>query len=109
MSLNWWMLYFAIAFEVFGTSCLKLSEGLSRWGFFAFALGLYAVSFVFLAAALRHIPVSVAYALWSGLGTVLVVLVGWFWFGEPMSGLRGLFIAMIVVGAVGLNVVATDS
>ncbi len=109
MTVNWWMLYAAIAFEVLGTSALKLSDGLSRMGYFAGAIALYSVSFVLLARALREIPVSVAYAIWSGAGTVLVVMVGWLWFRENITGVRLLYIAMIVVGAVGLNLSTVKS
>jgi hypothetical protein len=65
-NVTWIMLYAAIAFEVAGTTALKLSEGLEKVLFFAGALALYGVSFMFLTLALKTVPVSVAYAIWSG-------------------------------------------
>lgn len=106
--MKWLILYVAIAFEVGGTTALKLSDGMTRISMFSASLALYAVSFVFLAFALRALPVGVAYAIWSGLGTVVVVLIGMIWFGESATAGRVVFIAMIVVGAVGLNLI-TDS
>jgi len=101
--MHWIMLYAAIAFEVVGTTSLKLSHGLERLGFFGLCLASYAVSFGLLALALKTIPVGVAYAIWSGFGTVLIVIIGIIWFAEAASATRLLFIAMIVIGAVGLN------
>jgi small multidrug resistance pump len=101
--MNWLMLYTAIAFEVVGTTSLKLSEGMTRLGWFALCLALYATSFALLAISLKTIPVGVAYAIWSGAGTVLIALIGILWFHEAASPLRLLFIAMILIGAIGLN------
>jgi small multidrug resistance pump len=101
--MNWLMLYAAIVFEVVGTTSLKLSEGLTRLGWFALCLALYGTSFALLAVALKTIPVGVAYAIWSGAGTVLIALIGILWFQEAANPVRLLFIAMILIGAIGLN------
>ena len=103
--MHWLMLYSAIVFEVAGTTSLKLSAGLARPGAFAAALALYSCSFVLLALSLKTVPVGVAYAIWSGLGTVIVAIIGFVWFGEAVSALKILLIGMIVVGAVGLNLI----
>lgn len=104
--MHWGMLYAAIALEVAGTTALKLSSGLARPSYFAAALGLYGLSFTFLALSLRVLPISVAYAIWSGLGVVLVAAIGFLVFKEPVSALKVLFFALIVIGCVGLNLVA---
>ena len=101
--MNWLMLYTAIVFEVAGTTSLKLAEGFVRPGFFVLCLALYGVSFALLAMALKALPVGVAYAIWSGAGTVLIATIGILWFQEAASPLRLLFIAMILIGAIGLN------
>jgi small multidrug resistance pump len=101
--MHWILLYAAIAFEVAGTTSLKLSHGLERLGFFGLCLASYAISFGLLALALKTIPVGVAYAIWSGFGTVLIVIIGMVWFAEAATVPRLLFIAMIIVGAIGLN------
>jgi small multidrug resistance pump len=103
--MHWMMLYAAIVFEVAGTTALKLSEGLARPGAFAAALALYSFSFVLLALSLKTVPVGVAYAIWSGVGTVIVAIIGFVWFGEVATALKIVLIGMIVAGAVGLNLI----
>ena len=101
--MQWILLILAIMVEVVSTSLLKLSNGLTNLGPTLGSFGLYLVSLGLLALALNKIDVSVAYAIWSGLGTALIVLVSVFVLGESMTWAKGLFIALIVVGAVGLN------
>lgn len=107
--MNWLMLYAAIAFEVVGTTSLKLAEGFARPGFFILCLALYGVSFALLAVALKTIPVGVAYAIWAGAGTVLIAIIGMIWFSEGTGLLRLAFIGLIVIGAVGLNLTTRSS
>ena len=101
--MNWFLLYLAIFFEVGGTASLKLSDGISNPGYFILGLALYVLSLSALAAALKTLPVGVSYAIWSGVGTVMAVAIGLIWFAETLTPIRGLFIVMILVGAVGLN------
>jgi small multidrug resistance pump len=54
--------------------------------------------------AVKKIDISVSYAIWSGVGTALIALIGFGWFKEPVTALKVLSISMIVVGVVGLNV-----
>jgi small multidrug resistance pump len=100
---GWLLLIAAIAAEVGGTTCLKLSEGLSRLAPSLGVVVLYSLSFVFLASVLKTIDVGVAYAIWAGLGTALVAAVGFLVFGEPISGIRLVSLGFIVVGVVGLQ------
>ena len=102
----WLMLAVAILFEIAGTTGLKLAGGLARPGWLAAALVLYAVAFLALAQALKAIPVGVAYAIWSGIGTAAIVAIGVVHFGEAMTAAKLLFIALILVGVVGLNLAA---
>ena len=104
--MHWALLYLAIGLEVAGTTALKWSAGLTRLSYFAAALGLYAFSFTLLALSLRVLPISVAYAIWSGLGTVLVAAIGVTAFKEPLTALRVLFFALVLIGCVGLNLVS---
>src|SRR5690606_1848544 len=81
---NWLFLLVAILAEVAATSLLKLSEGFTRlWPSLAVVAG-YGLAFYFLSLTLRSIPVGVAYAVWSGLGIVLVTLVAWFAYGQRL-------------------------
>jgi small multidrug resistance pump len=93
----------AIAFEICGTTALKLSFGLSRMAPTAVVAIAYPLSFAALALALRGIDLSVAYAVWSGVGTAVVALIGIFWFSEPAGVGKLVSLALIVAGVVGLH------
>ncbi len=99
----WIMLTFAILAEVAGTTCMKLSEGLTKlWPTAAMAI-FYAASFSLMALALKKIDVSVAYAIWSALGTTFITIIGIAAFHESAGLPKIIFIAFIVIGVVGLN------
>jgi small multidrug resistance pump len=97
-------LVLAIASEVAGTAGLKASEGFGRVGPSVLAVIGYALAFYFLAQSLRYIPLGVAYAIWSGLGTVGSVLLGLLIWKEVLGPIHVFGIALIVVGVVVLNV-----
>jgi small multidrug resistance pump len=102
---TWVILGAAILFEVMGTTSMKLSEGFSRlWPSLALVV-CYVISFYLLTLSLKRLDVSLAYAIWSGAGTVLITVIGIILFKEPATVLKMLFIAMIVAGVVGLNLV----
>jgi multidrug transporter EmrE-like cation transporter len=98
------VLVLAIASEVAGTAGLKASEGFGRPGPSALAVLGYALAFYFLAQSLKYIPLGVAYAIWSGLGTVGSVLLGLLIWKEILGPVHIVGIALIVVGVVVLNV-----
>jgi small multidrug resistance pump len=100
---SWILLTLAILFEVAGTTCMKLSNGLTRPWFIVGIVVFYVASFVGLALALKRLDVSVTYAIWAGLGIVLITLVGIFFFNEPMTPWRAVCIALILAGVIGLN------
>lgn len=93
----------AIAAEVIGTLFLRASEGFSRlWPSLGTAAG-YAIAFLLLAQALKSIDVGVAYAVWAGLGTALITVIGILALGEPATALKLAGTALIVAGVVALN------
>ena len=98
------LLILAIASEVAGTAGLKASEGFGRLGPSALAVLGYALAFYFLAQSLRYLPLGVAYAIWSGLGTLGSVLLGVLIWKEILGPPHIVGIALIVVGVVLLNV-----
>ena len=102
---NWYSVYLllAIVFEVAGTSCLKLSHGFSRLLPSALMGVFYIVCFGFLTIAVKKIDVSIAYAIWSGLGTALIAAIGILWFREPVTLLKMAGLLAIIGGAVALN------
>lgn len=107
--MNWLYLGIAIVAEVIATSCLKSSEGFTRlWPSLATAAG-YGTAFFFLSLTLRTIPVGIAYAVWSGVGVVLITLVGWFAFGQKLDPPAFIGIGLIVAGVVVLNLFSGSS
>jgi small multidrug resistance pump len=99
----WLYLGIAIATEVTGTVALKFADGLSRLGPLAVVVVGYGLSFVFLALTLRGLSLGVTYAVWAGIGTAAIALIGMAALGEPVSAARLACIALIVAGVVGLN------
>ena len=97
------LLMVAIGIEVAATALLPRAQGFTDAWWSAVVLGGYAVSIWLLAIVVRTMPVSVAYAVWSGVGTAVVAAVGYFFLGESMGWVKGLSLALIVVGVVGLN------
>ncbi|MCR5085662.1 MAG: multidrug efflux SMR transporter [Succinivibrionaceae bacterium] len=102
--MSWAYLLVAGFFEVFWAVWLKLSHGFTVVTASALTvLGMLA-SFYFLALAMRAIPLGTAYACWTGIGTVGTVILGIILFGEDLSAVRILCIALIITGIVGLRV-----
>ncbi|NDV25230.1 multidrug efflux SMR transporter [Desulfovibrio sp. JC010] len=99
----WIILAGAIVLEVCGTVSMKFSEGFSRLLPSVLMFIFYGASFAALAIALKKIDVSVAYAIWSGLGTALIFAIGIFFFKESVSALKVLSLLLILTGVVGLK------
>lgn len=101
-------LLLAILAEVAGTSQLKSTGGLTRIWPTATGLAAYCAAFVLLALAInRGLQVSVGYALWSALGTTLIVVIGALALHEPVTPAKILGIALVVAGVVVLNLAGT--
>lgn len=101
--MEWIYLGLAILLEISGTVCLKLSEGFTRlWPSLAI-FPFYAASFILLTFAVKVIPISMAYAIWSGVGTAAIAIIGFGVFREPMTATKVAFLGLIVVGVVGLH------
>jgi small multidrug resistance pump len=96
----WLMLAVAIVGGAIGTSALAASAGFTRAGPIALMVLGYLSCFVALTRALRVIPISVAYAVWSGVGIALVSGIGWFWLGQQLNRGELAGIALILVGTV---------
>ncbi|NIZ03519.1 DMT family transporter [Thalassospira lucentensis] len=107
--MSWVYLIAAIGLEVIGTVSLKFSNGFTDWRFSALSLAVYGLSFWVLSLTLRVIPVSTAYAVWAGLGTAAVAIIGLVFFKEPMTALKGIFLLMIIGGVVGLKAISNES
>jgi small multidrug resistance pump len=99
----WMLLVAAIAIEVGATAALPRANGFRDLGWTAVVLSGYAVSIWMLSVVVRHIPVSVTYAVWSGLGTAGIALVGTLLLDEPWDLLKSAALMMIVGGVLVLN------
>lgn len=93
----------AIGVEIAATAALPRADGFTNPSWSAFVLGGYALSIWLLAIVVRSMPVSVAYAVWSGVGTALVAAIGSMYLGESMTWMKAISIVLIIVGVVGVN------
>jgi small multidrug resistance pump len=101
--MTWLYLGLAILLEVSGTTCMKLSQGFTKLVPSILLFVFYTLSMGMLTLALKRIDVSVAYAVWSGVGTALIATIGVLWFKEPLTALKLISIGLIIIGVVGLN------
>ncbi len=99
--------YFTLAIsivtEVIATSALKSSEGFTKLLPSVIVVLGYGTAFYCLSLTLRTMPVGVAYAIWSGLGTALVTLIAWFWFKQKLDAPAIIGLLLIIAGVVVLN------
>ncbi|MDR2298451.1 MAG: QacE family quaternary ammonium compound efflux SMR transporter [Comamonas sp.] len=100
---NYLYLGLAIISEVIATSFLAKSNGFTNLAPTAIALVGYTISFFLLSLTLRTVPTGVAYAIWSGVGIVLVSAVAYFWQGQKLDAPALLGMAMIVGGVLVIN------
>jgi len=100
---HWLFLAGAIVFEVAGTVSMKLSEGFTKLIPSILVAVFYLVSLAALTIALKKIDVSLAYAIWAGVGTAIIASVGIIYFKEPVTTIKIISIGLIIAGVVGLN------
>ncbi len=93
----------AVVFETIGTSALQASEQFTRPRPVLITLACYGITFYFLSLALRGMPVGVAYAIWSGLGIILIALIGLVWFGQKLDTAALVGLGLIVAGVAVIN------
>lgn len=103
MNQAWYFLGGAILFEVAGTTCMKLSRGFTEVGPSIMMFALYACAFGLNTVAIKTIELSVAYAIWSGVGTALTAAIGIFYFKEPATAIKLASLGLIVIGVIGLH------
>ena len=103
MSNPWPLLMLAITAEVIGTSCLRLSQGMSKPIPTVLVFLAYAIAMGLLSKVVMSLPLGLTYALWSGIGTVAVVLVGWLAYQQTLSVSQLIGIGVITAGVVLVN------
>jgi small multidrug resistance pump len=101
---EWLFLILAILFEVVGTTSMKLSKGFSETIPSIAVFLFYILSLSCLTIAIKNIDISIAYAVWSGLGTATIVLIGIIFFKEPVTALKIAAIFLITIGVIVLNI-----
>ncbi len=106
--MSWLYLVLAIVLEVSGTTAMKLSQGFTKMWPSVLMFLFYGLSLGALTLALKRIEVSVAYAVWSGLGTALIATVGVLWMKEPINTLKIMSLMLIILGVVGLHFSAAE-
>lgn len=99
----WLYLYLGVGLSILGNALVKQSNGftdvkLGVASFILFGVGIYLYSL-----AVKSIPIGTAYAVWSGIGVLSIAIIGIVWFKEPIGTLNAVFIAMILAGCIGLN------
>ena len=101
--LAWIYLSAAIVSEVVGTVFLRFTDGFTRPAPSVLVIVIYAVSLWLTALALKQLEVSLAYAVWAGVGTAAVAVIGMAMLGESVNTLKLASIALVIGGVVGLN------
>ena len=99
----WFYLIIAGVLEVVWATFLKLSDGFTKAGYSVITVAGMIASFLMLSQATKALPLGTAYAIWTGIGALGAVLVGVFFFKEPISVPRVLFALLLLVGIIGLK------
>ncbi|MCX5592560.1 DMT family transporter [Alcaligenes endophyticus] len=107
-TLSYLHLFCAIAFEIIGTTLLQQSQQFTRLYPSVGSLFCYGVAFYFLSLTLRSMAVGIAYALWSGIGIVLISLIGWLVFKQKIDLPAIIGISLIVAGVLVINLFSSS-
>lgn len=102
----WLFLVIAGIFEVFWSTMMKLSNGFSNIYYSLLTVVGMILSFAGLIIATKHLPLSLAYPVWTGIGAVGAILVGVLYFHEHLSLSTGIFTVMLLVGIIGIKITA---
>jgi multidrug transporter EmrE-like cation transporter len=100
---HYFWLFIAILSEVIGTTALKASAGFTRLVPTLIVVAGYSSAIFFLTLTVKEIQTGVAYALWSGLGILFIVLFAWIFHGEKVDAWGWVGIALIILGVLVLN------
>lgn len=100
---HWLILGIAIIAETMATTALKASEGWTRLMPSILVVLGYGTSFYCLSLTLKVIPVGVVYAIWSGIGIVLIAILGWLWFGQKLDLAAIAGMGLIIGGVIVIN------
>ena len=99
----WAVLSGAIVLEVCGTTCMRLADGFTKLTPSLLIFLFYALTFALNTIVIRTLGLSVVYAVWSGVGTVLTALIGFLYFKEPATAIKLASIGFIVIAVMGMH------
>ena len=102
----WFYLSLAIISEVVGTTFLKLSDGFTHAFYTVACLVFFVVALYMLSLCVKHLDISIVYAIWSGVGITLISIIGVVFFHEQITFSKLFFIALIITGVIGLQLVS---
>ena len=109
MPLHYLYLTIAVITEVIGTSALQASQQFTKFWPTVIVVIAYAATFYFMAITLKYMPVSIVYAIWSGLGIFFLALIGWFWFKQPLDLAAIAGLALIVAGVLVIHLFSNSA
>lgn len=101
---HWVALAIAIVAEVIGTTALKASNEFTRFIPSLIVVVGYGIAFYFMALSMRVLPVGIMYAIWSGMGIVLVSIIGWVIYRQELDFPAIIGMGLIILGAIVINV-----
>lgn len=102
--MTWIYLILGGLFEVVWATTMKLSQGFSHMGYSLLTILGMIFSFGFLALAVKHLPLSIGYPVWTGIGAVGSILVGLFLFKDQINPLAWIFIILLIIGLIGIKI-----
>ncbi|MBU7455953.1 DMT family transporter [Leuconostoc fallax] len=102
--MTWIYLIIAGIFEVVWATTMKLSHGFTNTMFTLATLVGMILSFGFLALAIKHLPLGIAYPIWTGIGAVGSIIVGIIFFKDQIPSITWLFITLLIIGIIGIKV-----
>ncbi|MBK9584325.1 MAG: multidrug efflux SMR transporter [Alphaproteobacteria bacterium] len=106
MSLAWVYLIIAGLLEVCWAIGLKYTEGFTKLTPSIFTIVTFSLSMFLLAKATHTLPIGTAYAIWVGIGVLGAVVLGVYFFNEPISLMRGFFVILLIISIIGLKITA---
>jgi len=102
--MSWIYLIIAGLFEVVWSTTMKLSHGFSKISFAIYTIVGLALSMLFLAIAIKKLPMSLAYPIWTGIGAVGSVIIGVILFGDKLSPLTWIFVVLLLISIIGIKI-----
>ncbi|KAF0821426.1 QacE family quaternary ammonium compound efflux SMR transporter, partial [Vibrio vulnificus] len=104
--MSWVFLILAGLFEMTGVTMINSLHKKRNWQSLLLLVGGFGASFLFLALAMKELPMGTAYAVWTGIGAAGGAILGMILYGEPKDAKRIFFIAMVLSAAIGLKLVS---